>query len=254
MLKKRIIPVLLLKNNRMVKGKNFKNYKDTGNPESCIRVYNAQYVDELIFININNNRFKSKELFSILSIASKNCFVPLTVGGGIDSIKKIKKLLESGADKVVINSKNYPNYSLLNEASKKFGSQATIAGIDIKKEGKDYFIYSELGIKKEKLDLFEHIKNCEINGAGEFFFNLIHKDGMMNGYDIPLIKKISKFTKLPFIVCGGAGNFKHIEDLFLKTNASGAACASIFHFADNNPIRIASYLNNRGIVQKKIIS
>ena len=254
MLKKRIVPVLLLKNNRMVKGKNFKNYKDTGDPESCIRVYNAQYVDELIFININDNRYKSKELFSILSIASKNCFIPLTVGGGIDNVKKIKKLLESGADKVVINSKNYQNKSLLYEASKKFGSQAIVAGIDVKKIGSEYFIYSELGTKKEKLNLFKHIKECELNGAGEFFFNFIHKDGKMNGYDLPIVKKISKYTKLPFVICGGAGNFKHIEDLFLKTNASGAACASIFHFADNNPIRIASYLNNRGIHQKKIIS
>ena len=118
MLKKRVIPILLLKDGRMVKGKNFQNYVDTGNPDSCLRIYNAQYVDELILININNNRFISNELFSILSLASKNCFIPLTVGGGIDKIEKINKLMESGADKVVINSKNYKNFSLLSEASK----------------------------------------------------------------------------------------------------------------------------------------
>tara|TARA_B110000971_G_C20032810_1_gene512327 strand:- start:164 stop:928 length:765 start_codon:yes stop_codon:yes gene_type:complete len=252
MLKKRVIPILLLKDGRMVKGKNFQNYVDTGNPDSCLRIYNAQYVDELILININNNRFISNELFSILSLASKNCFIPLTVGGGIDKIEKINKLMESGADKVVINSKNYKNFSLLSEASKKFGSQAIVAGIDIKKINKEYFLYSDLGNKLEKKNIFEHIKDCELNGAGEFFFNFIHKDGKMNGYDIPIIKKISKFTNLPFIVCGGAGNFKHIEDVFNETKTSGAACASIFHFADNNPIRISSYLRNKGIAQKKM--
>jgi cyclase len=251
MLKKRVIPVLLLKNKRMVKGKKFKNYIDTGDPVSCLRIYNAQYVDELIFININKNRFYSNELFSILTIASKNCFIPLTVGGGINSLKKIQKLLDAGADKVVINSKNYPNTSLLSKAAKTFGSQAIIAGIDIKKVNNKYFIYSELGKKLQNINLFTHIKNCEISGAGEFFFNFIHKDGQMDGYDIPIIKKISKFTNLPIIACGGAGNFKHIEDLLANTNATGAACASIFHFADNNPIRISSYLKNKGIPQKK---
>ena len=252
MLKKRVIPVLLLKNKRMVKGIQFKNYRDTGDPESCIRIYNSQYVDELIFININKDRFKSNELFSILSTASKQCFIPLTVGGGIDNIRKIEKLLLSGADKVVINSINYSDKWLLSKASKKFGSQCIIAGIDIKKTHQNYKIFSNLGKKIEKIDLFDHIKECERNGAGEFFINCIHSDGTMKGYDLKIIKKISKITKLPVIACGGAGNFKHVEDILKKTNASGAACASIFHFADNNPIRMSTYLNNSGVKQKKI--
>ena len=252
MLKKRVIPTLLLKKNRMVKGKMFKNYRDTGNPSSCIRVYNSQYVDELIFININNDRFTSSELENILIVASKECFVPLTVGGGIDSIKKIDKLLYSGADKIVLNSINFKKPKLINDAAKKFGSQCIVIGIDIKKIGKKYKIFSNLGKKSESQDLISYIKTCEDKGAGEFFINSIDRDGMMSGYDLNLINKICDTTKLPVISSGGAGNFKHIEDLFNKTESSGAACGSIFHFADNNPIRIATYLKQKGIEQKKI--
>ena len=250
MLKKRIIPILLLQNGRMVKGINFNNYRDTGDPVSCIKIYNSQYPDELVFININKNRFKSKELFNILTVASKNCFIPLTVGGGIDSLKKIEKLLNSGADKVIINTINYKNKDLITKSSKIFGSQCIVVGIDVKKQGKSYFIYSDLGTIKQKIDFIDYIKICEDKGAGEFFINSIDNDGKMNGYDLKLIDKVSKITKLPIIASGGAGNFKHILDLFLKTNASGAACGSIFHFADNNPIRVATYLGQKGIEQK----
>lgn len=252
MLKKRIIPILLLQNGRMVKGVNFKDYRDTGDPISCIKIYNTQYPDELVFININKNRFKSKELFKILSIASKNCFIPLTVGGGIDSLKKIEELLNSGADKVILNTINFKNKDLIKNSSKVFGSQCIVVGIDIKKIGEKFYIYSDLGNQKQKIDLIDYIKVCEDKGAGEFFINSIDNDGKMIGYDLKLIEKVSKITKLPIIASGGAGNFKHILDLFNKTDASGAACGSIFHFADNNPIRVATYLSQKGIEQKKI--
>tara|TARA_B100000965_G_C19579432_1_gene752842 strand:- start:606 stop:1370 length:765 start_codon:yes stop_codon:yes gene_type:complete len=252
MLKKRIIPILLLQDGRMVKGMNFNNYRDTGDPVSCIKIYNSQYPDELVFININKNRFKSKELFKILTVASKNCFIPLTVGGGIDSLKKIEKLLNSGADKVILNTINFKNKDLIKNSSKVFGSQCIVVGIDVRKFGKNYYIFSDLGKVKQKIDLMDYIKICEEKGAGEFFINSIDNDGKMSGYDIKLIERVSKITKLPIIASGGAGNFKHILDLFRKTEASGAACGSIFHFADNNPIRAATYLGQKGIQQKKI--
>ena len=150
MLKKRIIPILLLKNKRLVKGKNFLNYRDTGDPVSCVKIYNTQYPDELIFINIDDNRFKSNLLFNILKFASKQCFIPLTVGGGIDKISKIEKLLNSGADKIIINSVNFINKKFIYKSSKIFGSQCIVVGIDIRKIKNKYLIYSNLGKKKRK--------------------------------------------------------------------------------------------------------
>ncbi|WP_440920373.1 imidazole glycerol phosphate synthase subunit HisF [Candidatus Pelagibacter sp.] len=252
MLKKRIIPILLLKNKRLVKGKKFLNYRDTGDPASCIKIYNTQYPDELVFINIDDNRFKSNTLFNILKFASKQCFIPLTVGGGIDKISKIEKLLKSGADKIIINTINFKDKKFIYRSSKIFGSQCIVVGIDVRKIKNKYYIYSDLGKEKQNISIEDFIKFCEDNGAGEFFINSIDNDGTMNGYDLKLINHIEKLTKLPIITSGGAGNFKHIEDLFKKTKSSGAACGSIFHFADNNPIRISTYLKQRGIDQKKI--
>lgn len=252
MLKKRIIPTLLLRDNRMVKGKNFNSYIDVGDPTSCIKIYNAQYADELIFIDINKDRFVSDELFKILKTASKNCFIPLTAGGGINSIKKISKLLLSGADKVILNSTNFENPKLIYLAAKKFGSQCIVVGVDIKKIEGQYFIFSDLGIKQERKKIKEYITECTENGAGEFFINSIDNDGLMEGYDINLINEISKHTSLPIIASGGAGNFNHVEILFKKTKSTGAACGSIFYFADNNPIRLSTYLTQNKIAQKKI--
>jgi cyclase len=252
MLKKRIIPTLLLKNKRLVKGKKFSNYIDTGDPVSAIKIYNSQDVDELIFININDNRFESSDLNNILSIASKNCFIPLTAGGGIRTIKQIEKLLLSGADKVIICSQFATNPNFLYEASREFGRQCMVLGIDIKKIKNEYKIFYDLSSKSVNMNIEDYIRLAENNGVGEFFINNIDCDGMMNGYDINLINKISSITSLPIISSGGAGNFNHIHELFYKTKCNGAACSSIFHFGDNNPIRAASHLRNKGIEMKKI--
>ena len=252
MLKKRIIPTLLLKNQRLVKGKNFKDYKDTGDPISAIKIYNSQDVDELIFVNINNNRFSSSDLNKILNVASKNCFAALTAGGGINKISQINELLLSGADKVIICSEFYKNPNFIKEASRSFGSQCIVVGIDIKKLNNEYHAFSNLGSDRINYPLKDYIKKAEDLGAGEFFINNIDRDGKMNGYDLDIIRKISNITNLPIISSGGAGNFEHLYELFSKTNCSAAACASIFHFGDNNPIRAASYLRNKGIEMKKI--
>lgn len=252
MLKRRIIPTLLLKNKRLVKGKNFMNYRDTGDPISAIKIYNSQDVDELIFVNINENRFESSYLEYILKLASKNCFAALTAGGGINKISQIEGLLNSGADKVIICSEFSNNPEFVLEASKLFGRQCIVLGLDIRKKNNDYNCFIELGEKEIKLSLEDYIKKAEDMGVGEFFINNIDRDGLMKGYDINLINKISEITTLPLISSGGAGNFEHIYELFSKSNCSAAACSSIFHFGDNNPIRAASYLRNKGIEMKKI--
>jgi cyclase len=252
MLKQRLIPTLLLRQNRMVKGVNFDNYRDTGDPISTARIYNAQYVDELMIIDIdatNDGRSFSKE---VIELVSKECFMPLTIGGGINSIENIRDLVLQGADKVMINSAAYLNESLIREASEMFGKQCIVIGIDVRKEDNTYLLYRNSGKVKCEVNLIDHVERMQKLGAGELFINNISKDGMMDGYDIHLIELVSAHTNLPIIACGGAGNFKHLEEAYTRTMVSGLAMASIFHFGDNNPIRARAYLKNNGVAIKEI--
>ena len=252
MLKQRLIPTLLLRGNRMVKGVNFDNYRDTGDPVSTARIYNAQYVDELVIIDIdatNEERSFNKE---VIELVSKECFMPLTIGGGINSIEKIRELVLNGADKVLINSAAYLNESLIIEASKMFGKQCIVVAIDVRKESDQFVLYRNSGKERCKISLIDHIKKVQELGAGELLINNISRDGMMNGYDIELIELTSLHTNLPIIACGGAGNFQHLAEAYKYTKVSGLAMASIFHFGDNNPIRARAYLKNNSIPIKEI--
>jgi cyclase len=251
MLKKRIIPILLLKNGRMVKGKNFTNYRDTGDPVSQAKIYNTHNTDELVFLDTEATLSKNDNLLKLIKEVSKECFMPLSVGGGISSIDDIKKLINVGADKVVINSNAINNFNLIDKASKLFGKQAIIISIDVKKENDKYIIYTNSGNKKEKIDLSEHIKMIQLAGAGELLINSIDKDGMMDGYDIDLLNLVNKICSIPVIICGGAGNFEHLYEGFIH-KAHAVACSSLFHFGDNNPTRARSYLLNKGIAMKNI--
>jgi cyclase len=236
----------------MVKGVNFDNYRDTGDPVSTARIYNAQYVDELIIIDIdatNEGRSFSKE---VIEKVSKECFMPLTIGGGITSVDTIRELVLQGADKVVINSAAYLNESLIREGAEMFGKQCIVIGIDVRKSNGNYHVYRNSGRVQCNVSLIDHIRRVEELGAGEFFINNISNDGMMDGYDLELIELISSNSNLPIIACGGAGNFKHLSDAYLQTKVSGLAMASIFHFGDNNPIRARAYLKNNSVPIKEI--
>ena len=252
MLKRRIIPTLLLRGGRMVKGVNFDNYKDTGDPVYASKVYNAQYVDELIFLDIDATNEGRKTNKEIISKVSKECFMPLTLGGGINELNDIRELLLVGADKVMINSAAYNNNNLIRDGANKFGSQCIVVGIDVKKEKEDYILYSNSGRKKMKIDLKSHLNNMENLGAGEIFINDISNDGVMQGYDFQLINYVLENTTLPVIACGGAGNLKHLVDAYKLTDVSGLAMASIYHFGDNNPIRARAYLKNNKILIKNV--
>ena len=152
----------------------------------------------------------------------------------------------------IICSEYINNPKFIFKASEIFGSQCIVLGVDIRRFDNDYYAHINLGKEKVNQNIEDYISRAEDMGVGEFFINNIDRDGMMNGYDINLINKISTITSLPIISSGGAGNFEHIFELFLNTNCSAAACSSIFHFGDNNPIRAASYLRNKGIEMKKI--
>jgi len=246
MLKKRIIPVQLLLNSRLVKTRNFDKFIDVGDPIKSSKIYNDSDADELIFLNIDRNDRSIKPLLNTLEKVSKVCFMPLALGGGINNIDDIKTLFRHGADKVIINSSAYNNYNFITEVSNFFGKQSIVISIDVKKnhEKKKYELFSECGKKKESIDLIDHLKNCETKGAGEVFVNSIDNDGLMMGYDIDLIKKVEKNCTLPIIACGGAGNFNHMKEVFENTDISALACGSLFNFGDNNPIRVKAFLQN----------
>tara|TARA_E500000331_G_scaffold358610_1_gene427478 strand:- start:12104 stop:12877 length:774 start_codon:yes stop_codon:yes gene_type:complete len=256
MLKKRIIPVLLLSKGRMVKGKNFKDFRDTGKPNSAVRIYSSQDTDELVFLDIEasrNAKNNQDDLINVVNSAAEECFMPLAAGGGVNSINKIRELIHAGADKVVINTAAIEDPDLIIRAAEQFGNQCIIAGVDYKKDmnGKDK-VWIKSGTISTGIDPVEHAINLVKLGVGEIFLNSIDRDGMMNGFDMITANNVSKAVSIPVIVCGGAGNFMHLADLLGETEASAAACASLFHFGDNSPIRARSYLKNLNIPMRNL--
>jgi imidazole glycerol-phosphate synthase subunit HisF len=252
MLKKRLIPVLLLKNSRMVKGRQFHDYRDTGDPVSAAKIYNAQKADELMFLDIDASRDGRSTLLQVVEKVSKECFMPFTVGGGIRTVEDIRDLLHAGADKILINSAAVNDPSFVQRAANIFGRQCIVCGVDVRKENEKYRIYTYCGSKPTDLHLAQHIQKMEAMGTGEFMINSIDRDGMMNGYDGDLLKMVVSMTKRPVVACGGAGNFKHLFDAFDLYGVHAVACASLFHFGDNNPIRARAYLKNKGILVKNV--
>lgn len=252
MLKKRVIPTLLLKEERLKKGINFKDYRDVGDPISSVKIYNNQFADELMFINIDKKK-NNKYLCELLKNVSKNCFIPLCAGGGVDNVNKIRDLLNSGADKVLITTAAFNDINFIKKSVNLFGGQAIVLGVDLILENNNFYISTESKklIHKE-IHIIKYIKKFEEIGVGEILLNFTNLDGTMDGPNYELTKKISNSTNLPIIYLGGIGHTSHIINLFQSTKISAAACASIFHFGDNNPIRIRSTLKNNGINQRTV--
>lgn len=244
MLKKRVIPVLLLRDGRMVKGVRFADYRDTGNPKTAVRIYSAQDADELVFLDIQASLQSRQVLVEILREAATECFMPLAAGGGIRTIEDVRELLRAGADKVVVTTAAVTHPQILGEIAECFGTQSLVAGIDYRYEGDSAKVWIRCGTERTELDPVAHAVRLAELGAGEIFLNSIDRDGVMQGYDLTLAENVAQAVGIPVVVCGGAGNFMHLADLLKGTQASGAACASIFHFGDNNPIRARSYLRN----------
>lgn len=247
MLKKRVIPVLLLRDGRMVKGVRFSEYRDTGNPRTAVRIYSAQDADELVFLDIQASLQSRQTLVEIVRDAAAECFMPLAAGGGINSIEDARELLSAGADKVVVTTAAVTNPQLLTDISELFGNQALVAGIDYRVEAVGPRVWIRCGTERTELDPVTHARTLVSLGAGELLLNAIDRDGTMAGYDLDTAQAVAEAVDVPVIVCGGAGNFMHLADLFNTTTAAAAACASIFHFGDNNPIRARSYLRNLSV-------
>lgn len=247
MLKKRVIPMLLLRNGRMVKGRRFSDYRDTGDPRSAVRIYNAQYADELVFLDIQASLESRGALLDIVRMAARECFMPLTVGGGVSSISDVHALLLAGADKVVITTAAVCTPGLVRSAAEAFGSQCIVAGVDYRQTPHGARVFIQSGTQETSLDPLEHARVLAAQGAGEILLNSIDHDGVMDGYDLELAGRVAEAVSTPVIVAGGAGNFRHLAEAFTQTEVAAAACASLFHFGDNNPIRARSHLRNLGI-------
>lgn len=247
MLKKRVIPVLLFSEGRMVKGVNFANYRETGLPASTIRIYSAQDADELCFINIDRSVGGFQQLITILTSASHECFMPLTAGGGVTHFDHVSALFNAGADKVLITSALFKSIHLLKDCSQVYGNQSIVAGIDYYLESSGPVVALNHGSRRLEVDLFDYALAIEQAGAGEIFLNCISFDGMMNGYDLETASKLGSRLSIPLVLSGGAGDYQHLRDALLLPSISAVGCASLFHFGDNTPIRARSYLRNAGI-------
>lgn len=252
MLKRRIIPIQLLLNGRLVKSRCFENWRDVGDPVKSSAVYNSQYADELIFLNIARDRISVNPLSDLIQKVSEECFMPLAVGGGIRSFDDAAYLIQNGADKVVINSAVYSDRELISRIADRFGTQAVVVAIDAKRNGDSYVAMSASASHSEAVMLDEHIYSCETAGAGEFLIQSVDQDGTMNGFDIALLRLGCSAASVPVIGCGGSGHYNHLKEAFIETDVSGLACGSIFNFSDSNPLRAKAYLSNYGL-QFKVV-
>jgi len=246
MLKHRIIPCVLLKDWQLTKSVKFDTFRTIGHPKVTAKIYNKRNVDELIVLDIDASSAKSGINFKTLSDISHECFMPLTLGGGIRSLEDINKLLAIGADKVSLNTIALENPNFIKEASSKFGSQCIVISIDVIKTKDSYRVFNKnLGIIKD-LDLVKWVKRCENLGAGELLVTSVDNDGLECGYDVKLISLISKEVNIPVIANGGAATPKDAVKA-VNAGADAVAAASIFHFSQYTPNNIKEELKEAGL-------
>jgi len=245
---KRIIPCLDIKNGRVVKGINFVNLVDAGDPAEQAKIYNDNGADEICFLDITASHENRNILLEVVKKTTEKCFVPLTVGGGVRTIEDINKLLNAGADKVSINTAAVTNNNLIKEAAEKFGSQCIVLAIDAKKINNDKWeIFTHGGRKPTGQDVMEFVAKMESLGAGEILLTSMDRDGTKQGYDLDLTKRVSELVKVPVIASGGVGNLEHLHQGIKIGKASAVLAASIFHFGEYTILEAKQYLDSKGI-------
>ena len=247
MLKNRIIPCLDVKNGRVVKGINFLDLKDAGDPVEQAKIYSDGGADEICFLDITASNENRDTIYDVVEKTSKKCFVPLTVGGGVRTVEDISKLLNCGADKVSINTAAVNNKQVIIDSSKKFGSQCIVVAIDAKKNGDRWEIYTHGGRNKTGINAVKFAKELEESGAGELLITSMDKDGTQVGYDIELMSQISSSVNIPIIASGGVGNLDHLVDGIKLGNANAVLAASIFHYGKYSIKQAKDYLDSKGI-------
>lgn len=248
MLKKRIIPCLDVKDGRVVKGVNFVNLTDVGDPVDSARAYYEAGCDELVFLDITATSDNRETTVDMVRRVADQVFIPFTVGGGIRSVEDMNKMLKAGADKVAVNSSALANPQLIANCAQKFGNQCVVAAIDAKKiaDG-SWHVFVAGGRKDTGMDLIQWAQEVVALGAGEILLTSMDKDGTKSGFDLEMLNRVAEVVDVPIIASGGAGNIEDIVEVFEKTTATGALAASIFHFGEVNIGDTKQALANAGI-------
>jgi cyclase len=248
MLKVRVMPTLLFKDYGLVKGIRFDSWRRVGSVMQAVKVYNLREVDELVFLDISATLEGRPPDFETVDEIADECFMPLTVGGGVRTIEEVRRLLEVGADKVAINTAGVRNPDFIRLAAKEFGSQCIVFSIDVKRtaNGK-HEVFTHSGTASAEKDPVTIAREVEALGAGEILLTSIDSDGTMGGYDVEVTGKVSAAVTIPVIASGGAGNYQHMADALAEGKASAIAAASIFHFTQQTPLEAKRYLKEQGI-------
>ncbi|WP_105618181.1 imidazole glycerol phosphate synthase subunit HisF [Vallitalea okinawensis] len=247
MLTKRIIPCLDVNNGRVVKGVNFMDLRDAGDPVEIAKHYNACGADEIVFLDITASYEERETIYDIVEKTAKEIFIPLTVGGGISSIEQIRKALLCGADKVSLNTAAIKNPALIKEASERFGKQCIVIAIDAKRNDSSWNVYIKGGREDTGIDALWWAKEVQRLGAGEILLTSMDQDGTKSGFDTDLTVCISEKLSIPVIASGGAGSLRDFEDVFKEGKADAALAASLFHYKELTIGELKSYLNKKNI-------
>lgn len=248
MLKKRLIATLIVRNGIVVQSINFRKYLPIGKPAIAIEYLNSWGIDEILLVDISASRDHSLKNYDFIEEISRKCFVPLTIGGGIDSIEDIYSLMHYGADKISINAHCLSHCEFISEAAHIFGNQCIIVSIDVVGEREsEYRVFNAAKGEVTDIHPVDWAKKVERLGAGEIYLTSVNRDGMKNGFDLNLIELVSQAVDVPVIASGGAGNPRHVLDVFIETKASAVSAANYFHFSEHSVILTKSFLRQKGI-------
>jgi imidazole glycerol-phosphate synthase subunit HisF len=256
MLSKRIIPCLDVTDGRVVKGTKFLELRDAGDPVECAKAYDRQGADELVFLDITASSDRRATMVSVVEQTAEQCFMPLTVGGGIRAVEDFRTMLRAGADKVSINTSALQRPELIGEAARAFGSQCVVVAIDAKRDGPNSWrVYTHGGRNPTPRDAVEWARQAEELGAGEILLTSMDADGTRDGYDLELTRAVSKAVSIPVIASGGAGTLDHLADVLEQGAADAVLAASIFHFGTYTVDDAKSHLASRGLpVRRRFVA
>ncbi len=245
---KRIIPCLDVKAGRVVKGTNFVELRDAGDPVELAEIYDKEQADELVFLDITASVEKRKSVLDVINRTAGQVFMPLTVGGGISTVEDIRNALKAGADKTSVNSAAVRNPDLIRDGAKFFGNQCIVLAVDAKRRGENSWeVYVNGGRTPTGLDALTWIKKAVSLGAGEILLTSMDADGTKNGYDIPLTRAVSEAVNVPVIASGGAGTLEHFYDVLTLGKADAVLAASVFHYKEFTIKQVKEYLNSKGV-------
>ena len=244
---KRIIPCLDVRDGVTVKGVNFVNLQEVGDPPEMASAYEAQGADEIVFLDISASAEGRKTLMHVVERTAERLFVPLTVGGGIRSKEDMRTALNAGADKVSVNTIAVQRPQVISECAEDFGRQCVVVAIDAKREGPSWKVYTHGGRRRKELDAVEWAAMAQDLGAGEILLTSMDADGTKDGYDLPLTQRVADEVDIPVIASGGCGNAQHIYEVLSSTGAEAALAASIFHYGELTVKQVKDYLRERGV-------